>query len=44
MSRYAAKLPFSPHYDFRALKVITLNGRRYVPGEPIEKDLSLIHI
>lgn len=38
MSRYADKLPFSPHYDFQARKVMTLNGRAYVPGETIDKE------
>lgn len=37
MSRFAHPLPFSPDYDFQAVKPVTLNGQAYTPGDRIEK-------
>lgn len=33
----AFKLPFSPAYDYKALKAFNFNGRKYLPGQPFPK-------
>lgn len=41
MSRFNHPLPFSPLYDFQVLRVVTINGRQYKPGDRLDKaDLS----
>lgn len=37
MSRFNHPLPFSPHYEFRVLRVVTINGRMYLPGDRLDK-------
>lgn len=37
MSRFIQPLPFSPHYDFVAARVVTINGQNLVPGDPVNK-------
>lgn len=37
MSRFIQPLPFSPHYDFAAARVVTINGVNHVPGDPVDK-------
>lgn len=42
MSRFIQPLPFSPHYDFVAARVVTINGQNLVPGDPVDtSDLSV---
>lgn len=37
MSRFNHPLPFSPLYDFQVVRVVTINGRAYVPGDRLDK-------
>jgi hypothetical protein len=37
MSRFNHPLPFSPLYDFQVLRVVTINGRQYKPGDRLDK-------
>lgn len=38
MSRHTPPLPFSPYYDFRVLKPVTINGQALKLGDPLPKD------
>lgn len=38
MSRYTAPPPFTPHADFEVARPLTMNGRKYEPGDQLIKD------